>query len=558
MKKSQQALYAQKSVTAEYGIQKSQYHSSDNEPRWTTTSKTQNLGSQLPKSASNRQKLSISKEYKKKLVHEWNEGDVAAWLKSILTPHFSSKHDITSAANDNNMTNYIWAFNQKKVDGIFLITKIDSEQDIINKLELDSSMGGNIDDEIIKSIYKGITKLKKKAKKQINNLHPMKQSNLDPEVRHKFKKKTLSLGAHKVGTPRDSYINNKDVDEILNESNMCSCLFFFKLTNYRYYRISMMAVMLLIFCVIEAIDFIPDQDWGGTISMFLFLFGTVTILYVLYKERKENIYDENHPNYVKLSHGGQTSNQSVNKEKLLPNYDRRGSDNDVEYDSDYNQRIVKRTWSEHRAADKQFYESKKYTFSVNCGHVIAIICILLGGISFIASRWIELNANTIDEWLYGFGIGIYIGGLCVMLAVDIAFLRLLDDHRRRILCLYFIHFNYYLFVIGFYAVNGAKDDFGLNFVLGLIAIISAILSLIILLIYSNNRCVIRFSRFAGKVILPWFVLSAYIASTIVLIMEYGLKFSPIPEASVTGSVSFIILSSLFTFILTIDSRIFIL
>ena len=53
------------------------------------------------------------------------------------------------------------------------------------------------------------------------------------------------------------------------------------------------------------------------------------------------------------------------KEALLPNTQRdNDSDNEIEYDSDYKERTVKRTWSEHKAADKQFYESKKYTFSL--------------------------------------------------------------------------------------------------------------------------------------------------------------------------------------------------
>ena len=559
MKKSQRALYAQKSMTAEYGINKSHYHNAkDNEPRWTGKSAlpSQDLSSQIPKSPKNKPKVSLSKEYKKKLIHEWSEGDVSSWLKVTLSSHFQS--NLTSAANDDNMTNYIWAFNQKQVDGIFLIKHIDSKQDIIDKICIDQP---NINDDVIKIIYKAIVKLRKKAKKQINNLHPMKQSNLDPEIRAKFAKTSLSLGAHKTHKNNNNSQQNGNED-IYSSGGKCGCLFFLKLTNNRFYRISIMAAMLLIFCVIEAIEFIPHKDYGGMFAMLLFLLGTIMIIIVIFKERRTNKYDDKQK-YVKLSHGGgkQSVDVITQKNDKLTEDHRNDSDNEVEYDSDYREigaYQVKRTWTAIQSADKEFYEQKKYTFSVGCGHVLAIIFILLGGIAWIASRWIVLKANTVDEWLYGFGIGVYIGGLCIMLVIDIAFLRLLDDHERRMLCIYSINFIYYFFVIGYYAINGSNT--GLDVILGIMVILSSIVSIGILIIYSKYRWVIAFSRGGMKVILPFFVALMHIGSIVILIIEYKFKFYPMPsdEASTVGSVAFVILSSLFQMMITIDSRIFIL
>eukprot|EP01083_Nonionella_stella_P050821 135077_1 len=117
MKKSQRALYAQISNTAEYGIIPSSQ--TESQPQWTTiTHKSQNLASQLPQSPKFKQeKLSMSEQYKIKMVHEWTEGDVSSWLRSILTPYFSSQNTLSNAANDvdNNISNYVWCFSQKQV-----------------------------------------------------------------------------------------------------------------------------------------------------------------------------------------------------------------------------------------------------------------------------------------------------------------------------------------------------------------------------------------------------------------------------------------------------------
>eukprot|EP01084_Bolivina_argentea_P175809 304376_1 len=527
MKKSQRALYAQISNTAEYGIIPSSQ--TESQPQWTTiTHKSQNLASQLPQSPKFKQeKLSMSEEYKIKMVHEWTEGDVSSWLRSILTPYFSSQNTLSNAANDvdNNISNYVWCFSQKQVDGMFILLKINCKKDIINKIMIDSN--SNINESVIKIIYNSIVKLRKKAKKEIRALHPMKQSNLDEILISKYAQKKKSI----------------NISLKTNQNNFI-CL---QITNNRYHRISIMCLMLLIFCIVLMFDFIPNKDFGGIFSMILFLFGNIIIIYTLYKENK------NANNKLSVS-------MAISKnDELIINND---SDNeDFEYEhSDYKRvsnRGIKRTWTQHKDSDKQFYDSNKYKLSIGKIHILAIFCILFGCMTLIVSRWIKMSVNNSNNnqwlyWLYGFGIGIYIGGLGLILLCDLSFLKLFDDHNRRIRCYYFINFIYYLLIIGYYAINGK----GL-ISLGIIVILSLIISFIVIIVTLFPRCVAIFTTSIVRIILPISIFVIHVITIGILLIQYKWKFYPIADkSSISGSVAFIILTTMFTIMISIDSSVF--
>eukprot|EP01083_Nonionella_stella_P082387 227403_1 len=500
----QHPLYAQKSKTAQYGIKPSQqdpeHPQTSHKPEWTIAErKSQDLARQIPKS-SKPDANALNEDYTTKLVHEWNVNDAGEWLNATL-----NQNDI----DDTVISKYVLFFKQENINGTYLITKIDSHQYLLDLCTEHAPINTIQTKDITQIIFNTITKLKKRAKREINRLHPMKQSNLDELLKDQFITKDETV----------PFIHeNNEIETPSSDASFCSRLM--QITENRQDRISLLSLILLMFCLISSIDFIPNNDYGGIFAMVMFVVGTCIIMCLLCREGHADYA----PKYIDLKGRQQKKHGNIDTDNLL-----RDAGGDQE--------------------DK-VRDMNEYTLSVGGFHILAIICVLFGGMAFVVSRWMKMGAISMDEWLYGFGIGFYIGGLCLILVVDLAFIKLLDKHSRRMKCYHLMNFMYYLLVIGYFAVK-------IKFVfLGIIAITAAFISLVVMIVFSFPRLLEMFAQSLIKVVLPTWIVLIHIVTMICLLGAYDMKFYPVvDDASVYGSIAFIILSSTVAVILAIDSRI---
>ena len=106
-----------------------------------------------------------------------------------------------------------------------------------------------------------------------------------------------------------------------------------------------------------------------------------------------------------------------------------------------------------------------------------------------------------------------------------------------------------------YAINEHLNTVGWNVGLGMVAIASAGLSLIVFVVHLRPNAAAFFVKTWVYSLLPFFVLIMHVATIVLLVSHYTFHFYPVFAKSVAGSAAFLMLTTSFAVILIVDSRI---
>ena len=213
------------------------------------------LKRQLGKTFENNDKLTEEQMDKTLPVHLWKEKHVLTWLKTVLNPYFNDdnsdnneikrRESITKIASGyKTLSDYQWNFSSNHIDGTLLLLNFKNINDFEN---IGISPNNGYDINILDALLKHINTLKKRAKKEIENVHPVRRSNIDPKLKK----------AMRLVIDDDSDNEDDTAKEIMKlndgiKRNRCGHSY---TINQRKTRITLLSVNVFIYGILSVHDF---------------------------------------------------------------------------------------------------------------------------------------------------------------------------------------------------------------------------------------------------------------------------------------------------------------